>query len=165
MFNAAAQEHSFTNQTEAGILAGSAGTSPVFTFQTFNGIRMEQWNAEAGITVGADLYNQVKILPIALGIRYRFLTARKISPYLSFDGGYGFDWLERETETDYSGGGIMLNPAVGIKIRSLKATAFHCNIGFKSQTSARYRTTLTHVNRVKEEYKYGRLSFRVGITY
>ena len=56
-----AQDMPYTNQTEAGLLLGT-GVVPAFTVQMFNGVRINKWNVEAGITSGIDIYDQITIL-------------------------------------------------------------------------------------------------------
>ena len=66
------------------------------------------------------------------------VPAGNVSPFLGLDVGYGFDWLERETDTDWYGGGLLFNPSVGIRIQSKGTDRFILSLGYKRQHYSAY---------------------------
>lgn len=160
-----AQHLKYTNQTELGILLGQEGTRPIFNLKSFNGIKVNAIGFEAGISAGLDTYKEATIMPVSLGLRYVFLKEENMSAYLGFDAGYGLDWLENETEENQLKGGIMINPAAGIRLNAGGSASIHFSLGFKSQTFSTYRNETTYLYIQKDEYKYNRMVLNVGLTF
>jgi len=124
----------FTSQTELGILLGGGpfAAQHGFTGQTFNGVRLNEF-AAVGATVGIDAYRQITLLPLAIGWR-GIVPMGGVSPYLGLDAGYGFAWLNDDTDTEWKEGGLMVNPVVGIRIQSNGNDRFTLAVGYKRQT-------------------------------
>lgn len=178
-----AQLPAYTNQTEIGFLAGEPGgpSRAVFTVQTFNGLALTGGLA-GGITAGVDVYPELILLPLSLGVRGDIFQAG-VSPFYGIDVGYGFDWLENESEFNRYSGGLMLNPAVGVRIGTKSRSALLFSVGYKYQRAGYYRAapflptspvlwyTASEVlppgvaSVRNEEYRFNRVSVRMGIRF
>ena len=123
----------FTNHTELGMLSGIDAfmDQSGFTAQTFNGVQLNEFVA-VGATVGIDGYRKVTLLPLAVGWR-GIVPTGGVSPYIGLDVGYGFAWLNDETDTEWHKGGFMFNPVVGIRIKSNGNDRFSFSLGYKRQ--------------------------------
>ena len=123
----------FVNHTEVGIFSGGERLfhRSTVTFQTFNGFRLNEF-AELGATVGLDSYSDITLLPVAVGWR-GILPGKGVSPYLGLDVGYGLTWLKKDTDTEKRDGGLMFNPAFGIRIRSKGKERYSLSLGYRRQ--------------------------------
>ncbi|MGK6351372.1 hypothetical protein [Parapedobacter sp. DT-150] len=172
----------FTSQTELGMLpAKRPFMAPSgFTAQTFNGVWLHAF-AELGATVGVDAYPDMTLVPLAVGWR-GVMHAGDVSPYLGLDVGYGFTWFKKETATQWYDGGLMFNPAIGIRIRSKGKDRFTLSAGYKRQTYSAYEgipnvegfTATTPADSSlppgmawlrKDTYTLQRMSVRLGIVF
>ena len=168
---AKAQHLPYTNQTDAGVLVGPASAAS-FTAQTFNGVRISTWKLEAGITTGVDIYPQMTILPISLGFKWNPFD-NDISPFVSLNAGYGFGWLQAKRGDAKYDGGYILNPSLGIRIKTKNTAKVNLGIGFRHQKAViRQRPeyyTFDYFGggppQIKEEYKFRRISVILGMSF
>lgn len=164
------KENGFINYTEIGVMSGRSSPAnsamPGFyhnsiTLQTFNGHQFSP-AFQLGVTTGIEWHASIALLPISLGVKGD-LWRRKVSPYYSFDVGYGFNWLNENNTNQRVNGGMMWHPGVGIKVLSSKGTAWVISLGYKSQRAS------TWVNwgwqRVEEQIHYKRLAIRMGLSF
>lgn len=129
-----AQEKLYFSQTEIGFLYGRGMENwegkreerMDFTFQTFHGARFTPKQV-IGFSVGLDQYQDISLLPIALG--YRGFIGKEGKPQLfgGLDLGGGSAVLEKKQEDEWSKswyeGGIMFSPMAGFKLPSKKGKA------------------------------------------
>jgi len=142
---AAGQSDYFVNHTEFGVLLGNNIRSEPrvnFSFQSFNGIKINPKN-EVGILIGHDSYPLVNLVPLAVGWRGMQTVGDKVTPYASFDIGYGSAvFNNREVEGAFESwfqGGLYLSPSLGIRHQSKNPNlAFSWSIGVKRQQVSYY---------------------------
>lgn len=164
-----AQASKYTNHTETGVMIGFYGGLP-FSLQTFNGVNFHRPKIAAGITLGIDSYQQMVLVPVALGIRYPANNTSKTQPYVAIDAGYSFDWLEYDTKGNQYGGGWMINPAIGLKFRSVKRNRITLSLGYKQQLAAFHSESqgvypVSYAYTATRKYNFNRITFRIGISH
>lgn len=167
-----AQKSIYTNQTEIGILAG-VQTLPSFTFQTFNGVKFSNSPFQVGVTAGLDVYSQIKIIPLAVGMRLDIFKSNSVNLYSGIDFGYGFTWLERKTETEEFDGGYMLNPCLGLRFKTNGSSLITLSLGFKRQLASFNQAQKPNPFNFdifpgyaliqQDDYKFNRISLKMGI--
>lgn len=142
---ASGQTNDYVNHTEIGALLGKTTGFEQrinFSFQSFNGIKINSHN-EVGILIGHDSYPMVNLVPLAIGWRGMQTAGNKVTPYASFDIGYGSAvFNKREVEGSFESwyqGGLYFSPALGIRHQSKNPNlAFSWSIGFKRQQVSYY---------------------------
>lgn len=163
-----AQKYPYTMQGDISLLAGQFGF-PVPGVQIFNGVRVEKWSSETGITIGADVYDRLALLPVSASIKWMPLPQKALIPYLSFSAGYGLAWMNRGTEEKDYVGGTLYNPSIGIRIKTKTKARVNFMAGFKHQRAALTDTRFDDLGRtmsvVTEEYKFGRISLNFGVGF
>lgn len=169
-----AQNLPYVNHIEAGILTAT-GRKPSFSAQTFNGVRIEKWKLETGIIAGVDIYQEMTLLPISAGFKWNPLNNLPVSPYMSFNAGYAFDWFQRQSDGTKYDGGYSLHPSLGMRIKTKNATTVYMGVGYRQQRAV-VRQTIQSIGlfpgsfgaipdlQSKEEYKYRRISLSFGIS-
>ncbi|HEY0057295.1 MAG TPA: hypothetical protein VGB63_18240 [Pedobacter sp.] len=169
--NAEAQTGRFVNQTEVGLLTGT-NQYPNFSARSFNGIRFKGAPIEAGIAVGVDTYSQFTITPVSVSCRWNPLETKSVSPYLSLDMGYGFDWLHHKSEGRSYFGGYLLSPSAGIRVKTTRSNKFVLNLSYKRQeASILTDSNLQFINTPNfkaydtSEYIFRRLYMSVGLSF
>ena len=169
-----AQRLPYVNHTEVGILAAT-GRDPSFTGQTFNGVKINKWKLEAGITAGVDIYQEMTLLPISAGFKWNPWNNLAASPYISFNAGYGFDWLQRQSDDTKYDGGYVLHPSLGVRIKTRSSTQVYLGLGFRQQRAVIRQNNQTPGlfydyfagipdMQAKEEYRFRRLSLSFGLS-
>ena len=124
-----------------------------------------------GIGIGGDRYfgdRDVAFIPVSLNVR-SYLLAQNRTPYLSMNVGYGFAALLDKEKYTKAKGGLMLHPALGIRLGS-KQGAFTLDLGVKMQNADLTRNPDEQVNRwwgrpwlrKVEHMRYMRTSLRFG---
>lgn len=161
------QTINYTNETEIGVMWSQANFfSPVAaTVQTFHGV---QFNGvlSMGLTAGLDEYFGLHVVPIAVGTR-GVLPGRKVSPYLGVDVGYGFTWLEKRTASESHDGGMVFNPAIGLRWKAGGKDRYLVNVGYKRQAVAEHTANAAlgpsafHTAR----YTLNRMTVRFGMIF
>lgn len=169
-----AQNLPFINHTEAGILAAT-GRAPSFTAQTFNGLKINKLKLEAGITAGVDIYQEMTLLPVSAGVKWNPLNNLPVSPYISFNAGYSFNWLQRQSDNTEYDGGYILHPSMGVRIKTKNANGIFIGLGYRQQRAVIrqnaqpmglfYDSFGPMPNMLsKEEYKFRRISLTLGLS-
>lgn len=138
------QAPSFVHHSEVGLLTGQDDWGPRvnFTFQTFNGIRIHPHH-EFGFVTGIDQYGSLSLVPIAMGWRGILNPESKIALYAAFDLGYGSTLFEKRQITEWNQhqwyeGGLLYQPAFGLRFKNRKERFWTVSIGFKKQVSYQY---------------------------
>ncbi|WP_031528470.1 hypothetical protein [Dyadobacter crusticola] len=168
---------SYINHTEAGGLFGRVRSPAIYnymqetaanrlnlTVQTFNGIQINRKTA-AGITLGIDWYKAAFINPIAAGIRYDVTRKKNVNILAQLDAGYGFAWFHDDPVGYKTKGGVMLNPAVGIRCGKAGNAAFTFTISYKRQEAEVDKPPLWNQTERHESRIYNRLGLRMGISF
>jgi hypothetical protein len=159
-----------TRQTTWGWGWPNTQSVPVnnFTFQVINGYQFNQYLA-LGAGLGIDAYNGAAITPLYLRVNGDVLPHR-ITPVYLLDAGYGFysSVFNAETTNNQSRyrGGIMLNPAIGVRVHAGKHSSFLMSLGYRLQKY--YVTTPvggTPGDRTEDTHTLNRLSIRAGFTF
>jgi hypothetical protein len=174
-FTCRAQKLSYTNHTEVGVLIPEEASAS-FTFQTFNGIKIPKSTLDVGITTGLDIYPEVKVIPLALGLRIDLLKTDPLSFYAGLDAGLGFGVLRKSSDDETSKAGTLINPAIGLKFKTQSKQSITVGFGFRSQeltiTKTRGTSGLGIDDRIgafnyieTNKYKYRRLSLRLGVSF
>jgi len=165
---AKAQNYPYSFQADAGLLIGNS-VLPSFTTQIFNGVRIDKWKIEAGIVSGVDIYKQITVLPLAAGLKWMPFRSRSLSPFIGLSAGYGFDWLQRRSESYSYRGGAMFNPSIGVKIKTKWKASMNLGLGFKQQNASVYQTYYgmggKPISAIEEEYTFSRLSINYGLSF
>jgi hypothetical protein len=166
-----AQIGRFVNQTEIGLLTGN-NQYPNFSARSFNGIRFKGAPFETGIAIGVDTYSQFTITPVSVSCRWNPLETRSVSPYLGFDMGYGFDWLQHKSEGRRYSGGYLLSPSAGIRVKTTRSTKVVMNLSYKRQeASILTDSNLPFLNTPNfkayetSEYIFRRIYMSVGLNF
>ncbi|WP_187262664.1 hypothetical protein [Pontibacter beigongshangensis] len=132
------------------------------TVQLFNGYRAHRLFA-IGATTGLDFYENLLVTPLTLGIRGDILNTR-VSPFYSLDAGYGATFLSSKRAGERPDGGWLLNPALGLRVRTGNQTAYLFSLGYKQQRVDTESMTGWGVQ-VNERITYKRLSLRMGFMF
>ena len=163
----------YTFSLEAGALTGKTPSNQNFgasesitnfTLQCVNGYQFRQELA-TGIGFGVDSYQNYVITPLYLRINGA-LFDKQISPMYIVDAGYGFysNFLN-DSSTGNSKGGVMVNPAVGLRIRLSRSSSFIVNAGYCYQTLTKITTFGAPGDGIREKVTYKRLSIRAGFMF
>jgi hypothetical protein len=157
----------FTNYTEFGLLVGSSDNKiPTgASISIFNGYQFNKHFA-CGFTTGLDKYEEW-MLPIAFGFRGDVFKT-KTTMYYSVDTGYSVHLAPKKSDDFEQDGGVMFNPALGLKVYGPKA-AFIFSIGYRLQL-AENRLKITDFRGEvyamdKEQFTFHRLSLRFGLCF
>lgn len=132
------QTINYTNETEIGVMWSQANFfSPVAAMvQTFHGVQFDKV-LSMGLTAGLDEYFGLHVIPIAIGTR-GVLPGERASPYVGVEVGYGFTWLEKKTTSEWHEGGMVFNPAIGLRWKTGGKDRYLFNIGYKRQSVAEH---------------------------
>ena len=145
------QSKVYYNQTELGVLAGKKPDTwdgqtqhrVGFSFLTFHGAKVSRHHA-LGFSVGLDQYEELTIVPIALG--WRGFLGKENRPQLigGLDLGGGYAFLEKKEETEWYKswyqGGILISPSLGAKFPGKKGkTALTLSVAYKRQELAYFQ--------------------------
>jgi hypothetical protein len=127
----------------------------------FNGYRAHRLIA-IGATIGFDFYENILITPIALGIRGEFFSTR-VSPFYSLDAGYGTSFLSGKGSGERPEGGWLINPVLGLRVKTGNKAAFLVGMGYKRQ---RVDTEMSGWGfTTNQRITYNRLSLRMGFMF
>ena len=157
----------YFNDTELALLMGerfsqwSPGISTAFSFSTVNGYRFNRF-LKTGGGIGLDIYNfeGLMLMPVFLRVSGDLLKL-PVSPFYVLDAGYSFLLSESE---ENSKGGIMLNPAFGIKINSASGNAFIIKGGYRFQ-KAQEEVIMWNDNRLLNQYEFSRVVIGIGFHF
>ncbi|EAZ79587.2 hypothetical protein ALPR1_08183 [Algoriphagus machipongonensis] len=150
-----AQNLKYFGQTEIGFLYGRSDelwdgnheNRINFTLMTFNGIQFTE-NHSIGLTTGLDQYDDISIIPLALGWRSILGKEGKIKYTGGLDIGSGLTWLEKNERNEWSKtwyeGGFLVSPSLGIGLPTKGGkTAFSFSIAYKRQVFSRFHGILS----------------------
>jgi hypothetical protein len=161
------QRLNYTNETEIGTMWARANFfSPVaLTVQTFHGVQFDGI-LSMGLTAGFDEYFGLRVIPIAVGSRGT-LPGKKVSPYLGVEVGYGFTWFEKQTHTEWHDGGVVFNPAIGLRWKAGGEDRYLINIGYKRQVVAQHTSnpSLGPESYNTSQYTLNRMALRFGMIF
>lgn len=120
-----------------------------------------------GIGTGIDLYTfdgEERIIPFFAEVR-GYLNKKYSAPYYTFAAGYGHPLLNKTLFVTKTTGGIMLHPAVGIRLGGRKDANFLFDVGYRFQKA----TIIREIDVVEEKFVkrvfYKRLSLRLGVIF
>jgi hypothetical protein len=139
------QEKVYYNQTEFGILFGNSVETwngerdkrRDFSMVTFHGVKISRHHV-VGMSAGFDQYEDLSVIPIAIG--WRGFLGRENKPQLigGFDFGGGSALFEKKEVTEWYEswykGGVMISPSIGVKLPAKKGkTSLTMSIAYKRQ--------------------------------
>ncbi|GAB3648925.1 hypothetical protein GCM10028791_13530 [Echinicola sediminis] len=174
-----AQTFPFTNHTEVGLLQSNQkfGRHASFSFQTFNGVKANKW-LRLGFTTGLDTYHQTEIIPIALGARGILSENGKFLPLAGLDIGIGAALFEKDSRTHWTEGGFLLNPSLGILMKTKEKARISLTVGYKRQVISEYQGVLDPGNNIsnnslppgyrsihKNRFIFNRASIKMGVFF
>lgn len=157
----------YMGSVELGILSGNNKQQDFNnyvaapTVKIYNGYRLHRLLA-IGASTGFDFYDNLLIIPLAIGLRGEVLNAR-VSPIYSIDAGHGFSFLSDENGTVKRRGGWMFNPSLGFRVRTGNSTAYTFAAGYKTQKAeieSFWGRTLT-----EQKITFKRLSLQMGFMF
>ncbi|MDO1445602.1 hypothetical protein Q0590_05045 [Rhodocytophaga aerolata] len=160
---------------ETGLLAGKRPGNSLtranesinsFTLQCINGHEFRPELA-LGIGTGIDSYQNFTILPVYLRLSGSFpKVSQKFSPMYIVDGGYGFySRLFNGNNITNGNGGLMLNPAAGVRIRLSNSSSFILNAGYRFQKGSTANFFGTPGDGIREKITFNRVSIRAGFMF
>jgi hypothetical protein len=164
---------------ETGILAGRSPSNNAnranqslnsFTLQCVNGHTFRPELA-LGIGAGIDSYQNFTTMPVYLRLTGSFPQIHKqFSPMYILDGGYGF--YSRFFNSNTGGfmnptgyGGLMINPAAGVRIRLGNSSSFILNAGYRFQKGSTATFFGGPGDGVREKITFNRVSVRAGFMF
>ncbi|PZX52788.1 hypothetical protein LV84_03398 [Algoriphagus ratkowskyi] len=150
-----AQEKKYFGQAEVGFLYGRGeedwdGNHVKrfdVTFMTFNGVHITK-NHVLGFSTGLDQYEDISIIPIALGWRAFLGKDDKPKLFGALDLGGGSAVLEENYSDEWSRswyeGGLLISPSAGFSFPAKKGkTALSLSIAYKRQAVTYFQGTLS----------------------
>lgn len=153
-FKSLSQEMKYFGQAEVGFLYGRSveqwdGNHEKrinFSFMTFHGIRVTK-NHVVGLSAGLDNYEEINIIPIALGWRGFLGKDGKPKFFGGLDLGGGSTVLEKKISDEWSKswyeGGLMISPSLGVSFPARKGkTALSISFAYKQQAFSQFWGTL-----------------------
>ncbi|WP_339755806.1 hypothetical protein [Algoriphagus aquimarinus] len=149
-----AQEKLYFGQTEIGFLYGRGADQwdgnherrIDISFMTFNGAHITR-NQVVGFSLGLDQYDEISIIPIALGWRGFLGKEGKPKIFGGLDLGGGSAILEKKVSNEWSKswyeGGLMISPSVGFSFPAHKGkTALSFSVAYKRQNISYFQGNL-----------------------
>jgi hypothetical protein len=149
-FKGMAQDKKYFGQAEIGFLAGRSqeqwdGSHEKridVSFMTFHGLQVTK-NHVLGISTGLDQYDEISIIPIALGWRGFLGKDNKPKIFGGLDLGGGSTLLEKSVSDDWSKswyeGGLMVSPSLGFSFPARKGkTALSFSFAYKRQAFSQF---------------------------
>lgn len=150
-----AQENVYFGQTEIGFLVrnsveqwdGSRHKRFDISFMTFHGAHITKNNV-VGFSLGIDQYDEISVIPIALGWRGFLGKHRKPKIFGGLDIGGGSTILEKKVSDEWNKswyeGGSLISPSAGISFPSKKdKTALSFSFAYKRQQISHYWGSLS----------------------
>jgi len=144
----------YTNITEMnfGLGLGQYSSDYSFGIQTINGYLFNPYFS-MGIGIGVDRYKNVTFVPLFADLRVNFLQTN-VTPFLS--GGIGYSLGTDKVNK----GGLLVNPALGVKFFVSSKAALNFSIGYRLQENS---FTYYYYGTYKESSGY--LNFKLGATF
>lgn len=124
-----------------------------------------------GLATGTDLYwwPNSMVHPVALELKAR-LSNKSFSPYITFQGGYGF-LGSTQIWSEENSGGLYLAPSVGITSKYRPNVAWYFQMGFRTQSikgayeDGFWSGTEWVQSVVEEKVTYNRFDLRFGFLF
>jgi hypothetical protein len=144
-----AQQKTYINHTELGPMFGRVKVSENnfdprinFSFQTFNGARINRYHA-VGFLIGLDTYPNFNLIPMAFAWRGFWEKGKRSTPFAGLDLGKGSAILEKREVNEWGEnwyeGGFLFSPSLGIRRKGKKGkNDFTWSMGFKRQQAYFY---------------------------
>ena len=149
-FKGMAQERVYFGQTEIGFLVGNSEEQwdgkrqrrIDVSFMTFHGAHITKNNV-VGFSLGIDQYDEISVIPIALGWIGFLGKDGKPKIFGGLDIGGGSTILEKKVSDEWSKswyeGGSLISPSAGISFPSKKdKTALSFSFAYKRQQVSHY---------------------------
>lgn len=117
-----------------------------------------------GIGLGVDNYyanSGRNIMPVYAELK-TYLFKRGSTPYISFRGGYGFNFRDKRSNHISTKGGVILNPSVGFQFEG-RQSSWDVYLGYKSQSSQYIFTRRDAL--VTQEIRWHRIEAGVGLNF
>jgi hypothetical protein len=146
-----AQDRVYFNQTELGFLWGKGQKNwegkyinrTNLSISTFHGAYINKRQV-VGFSVGFDQYEQIQLIPLAMGWRGFLGKESKPNLFAGLDIGRSTAILEKKEVTDWSSnwyeGGIMINPSIGIKLPARNGKwNLSSSLGYKRQEASYFQ--------------------------
>jgi hypothetical protein len=161
---------------ETGLLAGRSPGNNLnrantginsFTLQCVNGHEFKPELA-LGIGTGIDSYQNFTTFPVYLRLSGSLSQiSKKFSPMYILDGGYGFysRFFNSGSSNNTGYGGLMLNPAAGVRIRLSNRSSFILNAGYRFQKGSTANFFGPPGDGIREKVTFSRLSIRAGFMF
>ena len=126
----------------------------------------------AGAGIGLHFYPGIILVPMFADFRFNF-TRESVTPFISAAAGYSFTYMEVfgfESTKDYFGG-LLVNPAFGVKFGSKSGKAFIISLGYRYQEARIY--THNSIFKSSEPYRtdyyqgqtLGYTNFKLGFVF
>lgn len=165
---ARAQNVSYTGQVDAGVLIGQPSQFS-FSGQVFNGLKIEKWRLQGGMTVAADLYELMTLMPVTATVKYLPAVKGSVETVASLSAGYGLDWLYKSKNGNNYSGGLTVHPTIGIRLKSKTTSQVNFSAGFKHQrassTFVSYDGLGRRMSSITDNYKFNRLTISAGMSF
>ena len=140
-----AQNSAYFSQTEVGFLWGKGQKDwegkymnrTNLSMSTFHGAKINRHQV-VGFSLGFEEYEEIKLLPIALGWRGFLGKENRPNLFAGLDIGGGAAFLEKKEITEWYKfwyeGGMMVHPSIGVKLPARKGNwALSGSLGYKRQ--------------------------------
>jgi len=133
------------------------------TPSVFNYICGYQWNqyVSLGAGFGLDFYDG-GFIPVQLDYRAYFLP-KKVGLYTAVGAGYSFSFdqiKKRDNGRTYKGG-LLLHPAIGMRVSTRSSYSFLFEVGYRFQYAQREFSWSSDIDNII----YKRLALRVGVCF
>lgn len=137
------------------------GTVAGISLQHVTGYQLNRWiGLGLGVSLDAYTFAQEKPFLSVFGDARGYLTKTKVAPFYALQAGYGVLNDKRNRETR---GGLMVYPAVGLRLSGRAGSNVSMDIGYKYQDS--YREFGWDDSYTIWDYRYHRYVFRVSVNF
>lgn len=139
------------------------GTTAGVNVQHVIGYQLNRW-VGMGVGAGLDLYDFGEEKPFisVFGDVRGYLTETKAAPFYAFQMGYGFMNDQRLRDAR---GGLLVYPAVGIRLSGRAGSNVSLDMGYKYQDSYWEFGSAWNNDYTFLDYRYHRYVFRVSVTF
>jgi len=160
---------------QPGLLAGEEGVhKAVFTsLHIVNGYQIND-HFSLGMGVGAD-FLEFTVFPVFADARLYGTTNQRAKPFVGIKGGYAFAKSSKPLNAPAYGtfdnrGGVMVNPEIGVLVRSSDFFNFTISFGYRfQQTKSTIKTPAhwgsPHTTTYYHNVNYNRFSVTIGFVF
>ncbi len=169
------KQKGFLSMNEIGVMVSNESAlygSPnaqAISFHSFNAYQAAPAFA-IGLGVGMDSYPDRVLMPLTIGFSGDFLK-KNITPFYRFLIGHGSVLTKKPTDNSgfptqdiKLGGGLVVNPSIGLKVYIAEGKAFTLQLGYKFQeafTEQSFRGGSLN----RQEVTFRRLMFAIGFSF